>query len=395
MHLHSATQAILLSICFLSQSLPTRAQSKPPPHPTAMDEELGEAQGLMPTPSSPPKGPQATSVINSETPLWRWRLYGLLDWRLVERTTPRQSKSQDSGANAEAGLSLDGPLGNQTTGFFAARIKSQADEKERIQGVHFDQGGLRWRPRDHFVFVIGKERNRRAPGMIIAPSDFIHTNQSLPGMQEELSGVWLGRIALQKEDYSVDFVALAFGHENTQGMPTDDSKINGFVVRLFRRGIWSGFDLGLDFGQVDNQNRLGFFAQTIFAQVWKAYYEAGIRQVKDQEHGYGQLLGMSYEGISDVSIRAEYNEKNQHFDLALPLLQDDRLLITSLQARELNDIFNANYSFLRSLESKIFAHIIRFEWLADDHQILGASGIQIYPERPFKNQFTIDWRYNF
>lgn len=365
-----------------------------PPQPGTSD-ELGEAEGLAPSAAPGAANGLEQSASQAPTsPNWRWRAYGLIDHRLVETSGARASKAS-YGVNAEAGLTADVELPKHNQVYVDALLASEEEAQGRQSRAYLNQGGWRYRPHDKVLLVLGKERSRRAPAVMVSPSDFIHSNQSLPGMREDRSGVWLARATWQDQEFSMDAIGLLCKQENDQGLPRTEEGTRGQALRLFRRNLWSGFDLGIDLGRADDRTQAGTFVQTIFGKVWKTYVEAGFKQQDAGPAARSALIGLSYEGVDDWSLRLEQLYKNQQWLMPLPPLKDQRALILSLQGRELGDAINVSWSLVQSLEQHAYAHITRLEWLASDHQILGLSGINLYPERPFKNQISADWRYNF
>jgi hypothetical protein len=342
------------------------------------DEILEEATGLEPSlpPPPPPSPKQELSDVLS------WRAYSLVDWRL--RQTPKER--ENFGPNFDAGLTLDyKPRGY--IGFFAEGRGVYDDEAEKGLGA-LDQGGVRLRPMDQLVFVVGKERSRRSPGLIISPSDFIHSAQAVPGMREVRSGVWLGRIAWQTTDQSADLIALPVSEVGDTGFPTERSKYYGSAARYFARfpGL---FDVGFDIGQIDDDFKTGAFVQTIFLQSWKIYGETGY---DDRSAASSHLFGVGYEGSSTYTARAEYYSKDAGFPAPMPMLTESSYLILSGSAMNWRDIFNFTETLIHSIEKAQYLNLMRAEWLANDFQTVGFTLAHLSPRVPFHWQLLADWK---
>jgi hypothetical protein len=352
----------------------------------ALDGDLEEAAGLEPRNMQDEDPP-----IPSGQSWLRWRGYGLIDYGFLK--VPQQDSYQEIGPEGELALSID-ITATPTLNFFLEQRTIVAKDGGTADSVHglWEQGGVRYRPLDSLLLVVGKERNRRSPGLIVSPSDFIHTNQNLPGLREERSGVWLARAAWQGKDQSFDLMALPVTVENSQGMIADESEYKGTVARYFGR-LGSGWDLGVDYGQFREHGRAGFFLQTLIADVWKVYAEAGF---DSQTEAYSTLIGGSFEGSSDWTLRAEWYQQDENWVPTLALLQQSDYLILSLSLIELWDRFNLTPTILQSLGRHHHqAGIFRGEWLLDQRQVIGLTFLSMNPERPFAWQASLDWKINF
>lgn len=352
----------------------------------AQDENLEEAAGLEPRTMQ-----DEEQLTPSEHSWLRWRGYGLFDYGF--RKVTQQDTYQEIGPQGELALSID-ITAAPTLSFFLEQRTTMEKDGRSAESVHalWEQGGLRYRPVDSLVLVVGKERNRRAPGLIVSPSDFIHSNQNLPGLREERSGVWLARAAWQGKDQSFDLMALPVTVENSQGLIADESEYKGTVARYLGR-LGSGWDLGIDYGQFREHSQTGFFLQTLLADVWKVYAEAG---VNSQTEAHSTLVGGSFEGSSDWSLRAEWYQQSENWVPTLALLKEPDYLILSLTVIELWDRFNLTPTLLQSLGRHHHqAGIFRGEWLVDQRQIVGLTFLTMNPERPLTWQANLDWKINF
>jgi hypothetical protein len=350
-------------------------------------QELEEASGLE---SQVPRVEEAEALAS--LPAWlRWRGYGSLDYGAGKTT--QQSSLQERGPHGEIALAVDITAAPSLSFFLEQRTQAegQARSLERVH-VFWEQGGLRYRPLDSVLFVLGKERNRRAPGLIVSPSDFIHSNQNLPGLREERSGVWLARAAFQGSHQSFDLMALPATLENEQGMIAEGSTYKGTVARYFGR-LESGWDLGVDYGDFQDFSQAGLFVQTMLAEVWKVYAEGGYHS---QDNTYNTLLGGSYEGSSDWNLRLEWYQQGEHWRPTLVLLQDQNYLILSVTAIELWDSLNLTPTLLQSLEAQNHqAGIFRAEWLMNQRQVAGLTFLSFNSEKSSAWQLNLDWKFNF
>jgi hypothetical protein len=350
-------------------------------------QELEEASGLEP---QAPLSKDAETFAS--TPTWlRWRGYGALDYGVGK--SARQDRPREDGPHGEIALAFDVAEAPTLTFFLEQRTQAEAEGRalERVHAL-WEQGGFRYRPLDSFLFVVGKERNRRAPGLIVSPSDFIHSNPNLPGLREERSGVWLARAAYQGPHQSFDLMALPATHENEQGMIGEGSRYKGTVARYWGR-LESGWDLGVDYGRFEDDSQAGLFVQTMLAAVWKVYAEGGYRSESDAQ---STLLGGSYEGSSDWNLRLEWYQQDEHWRPSLFLLQDRNYLIVSLSVMELWDTFNLTPTLLQSLESQTHqAGILRAEWLMNQRQVAGLTFVSMNADTSSPWQLNLDWKINF
>jgi hypothetical protein len=358
----------------------------------AQDEELGEAVGLEPAVPDPENQPGGATVAETKDKIGatslgdslRWRAYGLIDWR--GRHTLGRDKLATNGPNAEVGAAVDAALTPRLAVFTEGRGLYD-DESEHTYGI-FDQGGLRYRPTDELVVALGKERNRRAPGMIVSPSDFIHSNAAVPGLREERGGVWLGRLSWQTQVQSADLIALPVARQRESGLPAADNEYAGTAARYFRR-LPAGIDLGLDVGQLDDDMKAGAFLQAIAAQIWKVYAETGYDEATESS---SHLAGIGYEGSGTYSLRVEWYGRDESWVPPSPLVADRSYVIASAAAAELLDRFNLTDTVVRSLDSESHFNVARAEWLVSDRQVAGAALIHLEPALPFRWQLIADWK---
>lgn len=353
------------------------AQGLPPSAPA--DDDLGEAQGL------PPSGQAQPAEGRSED--LRWRAHGLVDWRF--RQQPRRDGTEEDGPNAELGATLDAALPEAFSAFVEGRALYEAEVEpgdEHVAGT-LDQGGVRWRPQDRLSFALGKERSRRSPGLMVSPADFLHTAQNAPGLREERGGLWLARASWQTERQTVDVLALAGDIEPEEA--------GGAALRYFRR-FDSGWDLGLDVGRLDDESKAGAFAQTIAWQVWKVYAEAGYDGATETR---SHLAGVSYEGSSDYTLRAEWYGKDQEttrrpgggLDMST-LFHGKSYATFSASALELRDRFTLTETFVKSLGDGTYGNLFRLDGLIGDRHVAGATLIHAGIRGMEQRQLIVDWK---
>lgn len=350
-------------------------------------QELEEASGL----DAQVPGPEDAETFPSSPSWMRWRGYGALDYGVGEKS--RKDGLQEEGPDGEIALAVDLVAAPTLSFFLEQRTQAEAEGRS-LQRVHvlWEQGGIRYRPQDSFLFVLGKERNRRAPGLIVSPSDFIHSNPNLPGLREERSGVWLARASFQGPQQSFDLMALPVTLENEQGMIGEGSRYKGTVARYFGR-LESGWDLGVDYGQFEDDSQAGIFVQTMLAAVWKVYAEGGYHS---ENEAHSTLLGGSYEGSSDWNLRLEWYQQDERWRPSLLLLQDRNYLILSLSVIEVWDLFNLTPTLLQSLDCQDHqSGILRAEWLMNQRQVAGLTFVSMSADKSSAWQLNLDWKINF
>lgn len=347
----------------------------------AAEDDLGEAVGLDSSTPATDLNAQAAGESSSDL---HWRAYGLIDWR-AKRIEQRDNYVMN-GPNIESGASIDFKPSTSLTLFTEAR-GFYSDEEKRYAGV-LDQAGMRLYPSVDSVLALGKERNRRTPGLIVSPGDFIHANQSVPGMRPESGGVWLGRLAWQTETQSADLIALPVSRQSATGMPADDSQYAGTVARYFRR-LPSGFDVGVDVGEVEENIKAGAFVQTIAAQIWKFYAESGY---DDLSASASHLVGIGFEGSTTYSVRAEWYGRAAVWAPPSPMFTDLSYTIVSVGAVELLNRLNITDTLVRSLDTSHYFNLARAEWLVSDLHVVGITMTHLESGQPFRWQTTADWK---
>jgi hypothetical protein len=372
---------------------------------TAQDQDLEEAQGL------PDEKPTLDKNEGLRLPEgWSERSYLWLE--ALSRKEARGDWDEVKGPNGEASLTLNYKNNSGFQSFLDGRGVHNSDPKND-QGI-LEQGGLRYQATEKILVTLGKERSRKAPGLIVAPSDFLYAQENLPGQREQRAGIWQGKIAWQESHRSLEILALPFDRLKENGLPDQDARWEGWAARAFYQ--FENFDVQLAAGHVDDDWHEGLSTQGIIG-AWKLYAEAGWN-----EEMRSQLGGVEYQGIDKWSFRAEYYHQDPlvtREDLQ-KLWQLSRLMnaklpansasfrpflrenyaIASVSALGLDDRWNAFATFLRGVDDRGYLGNVRGEWLVDDHQVLGFSLLgfsegdqQQYALRPFDRQLSLDWKF--
>jgi hypothetical protein len=172
-----------------------------------------------------------------------------------------------------------------------------------------NQLGLRYRPLDKLVLTLGKERNRRSPGLVFSPSEILHPSQQAPGLREDRTGLWLARLSYQIPILTVDLIALPVKQMRDNGFPDKDSSPKGAVLRGYIQK--SGVEISGSVGLIDKELQSGAYAQGFLVKSLKLYSEWGYREkqrllnrpIADFQ---SWLVGWSFEGIDKLQLRMEY-----------------------------------------------------------------------------------------
>lgn len=334
--------------------------------PVFADEDLGEAVPLEAAAGSSSAESRGAPAESRE---WQARGYGLAranwakmpPWNQVARSIPDFEASAVATWKPHPNLTLFGDG--------RATYVESAKKSDKF----LDQAGVRFRPHDNVTLAVGKERNRRAPGLFISPSDFLHSRQALPGLEEDRSGIKLVRASYQSENITSDALLL---------------EDNDYAARTFLRV--KGVDLALDVGRVESKNRLGASVQKIFANAWRAYAETGEADGSAPSH----LFGGGYEGFEKSMLRVEYYRNGQSSTTtAVPALLSDRdYAIASGSTTMDDDLVTMTQTFIRSLDHDLLAAVSRVECVASDRHVFGATWIRL-DEKTW--QGSIDWKVSF
>lgn len=371
----------------------------------AQDDDLEEAQGL------PDEKPLAEKPEGLSLPEgWSERSYLWVE--ALSRKAARGEWDAVKGPNAEASLTLNYKNSSGFQGFLDGRALHNADPKDDLGVV--EQVGLRYQATEKVLVTLGKERSRKAPGLIVAPSDFLYAQENLPGQREQRSGIWQGKIAWQESGRSLEVLALPWDRVNENGLPDDDAKWKGWAARGFYQ--FTNFDIQLSLGHLEDRWHEGLSTQGIVG-AWKLYAEGGWSE--DQR---SQLAGLEYQGLDKWSFRAEYYHQDpllsreelqklwrlsRLLDVSGPVNSGnfrpflrENYAIASVSGLGLDDRWNLFATFLRGIDDRGYLGLVRGEWLVDDHQVLGLSLLAIsegdqqqYALRPFDRQASLDWKF--
>lgn len=384
--------------------------------------DLDEAVGLSEeTEASSPSADVPTLGAPSFSKM-RWRAYFLLEG------------AQSSGGNDDrftfpnSQMSLSADYEMQRNNFVVMDVLGSYEAKAHAASSYINQAGFRGQALERVQYFVGKERNRRSPGLIVSPSDFLFSSSSLPGQREDRNGVWLGRLSYQAIAGSFDLFFLPVQAETAVGLPESNQNSSEAAVR----GLYQlqSFDLNVMMGRYRGISRVGFSGQTLVANAYKIYIEIGTQEEHSIYNGSKKsypvqsLLGVGYEGSQDFTLRFEYFENGQGLNseefaqmmrmrtmfpsrfggatsLSTPFVRQ-KFLIASLSLPELQKKYNITASGVGSLEDDSALGILRFEYLAGDRFIVGLSQTQIsgqdgsqYQYRSFDSQTMADLRFSF
>lgn len=361
-------------------------------------DELGEATGLAPSLNVEPLDANPT----------RHKFRGYL--RLQGTRTQTRQATIDSGADTEIVVSYLEK--SNPSPFLDGRVSIES--RARTTGGKLDQAGLRTQLTESWSLAIGKERNRRSPGLIISPSDFIHSRQNLPGTPEERAGVWLARISHMVANRGIEFVALPFRYEKDNGIPDverssvhlDAERPAGFVVRSFART--AGFDFAIDAATLLDHFVAGANIQRVSSGGWKSYVEAGW---KSDTRTPDFLAGAGYEASSDWTGRVEFYHHGSGLDrdgirhMTSPptsIFPRRDYVIANITFPDLYDRFNLIETWIRGIEDRGWINLTRAEWIAGGAHVAGFTLMHIsrnphtqFERRPFDWQAEADWKISF
>lgn len=351
----------------------------------------------------------APAAASSLERSYRYRGYALAEWSsLIPDNYALKIRDQSlteinaSGSMAFAnGLHVFGDL----TGTYHFRDESGE--------VLLNQAGVRYAT-DSWEFLLGKERARKSPGMVVSPSDFLFPNDSLPGMREQRAGVWMARASWQLPGHTIDALYLHNLAVNDQGFPDNDQTRSGAALRYFRQS--TAFDVGMNYAVIDGEHAAGGWAQTYIRKTTKLYLDAAYRE---SEQILNQtvpdvtkvLIGANYEGYSDGLFRVEILANNRGLDGTVAVAPGtvnifgvlDSVFyrrwygIASVQFSDLwkESVFTLNH--IRAFEYSEWIWMARYEIPLTRHQAIGSmfglfhkmAGI------PDATLATLDWKYTF
>jgi hypothetical protein len=315
--------------------------------------------------------------------------------------------------NAEASMSLEAKLLNRYI-LFADAIADYSDQDKKSQ-IFVNQIGMRGQFAEKIQWAIGKERSRRAPGMLISPSDIIYSQSNLPGQREDRHGVWLGRLSFQEITESYDIYVLHVDSEWQNGLPKSKQGASSFAARVFHQ--FANVDLSLSIGKIQNINKIGLAIQGLIDNVYKLYTELGTQEYSllpigiKKQNPYQTLLGFGYEGSDTFNIKFEYLNNGQGLTQAefkqvqLPFMVPfarQKYILINLVFPEIRKRYNIIGTSIVALEDNANLRLLRGEYIATDQLLLGASLLEIggdsnsqYSHRNFDSQLNIDMKYTF
>lgn len=340
---------------------------------------------------------------------------------------PRYSGMDRSNAIGEGNLVLTWSPALWFSAFGDGLIVAQIPAST-AQGV-VAQLGLRFKPADQWSITVGRERNFRAPGMLVNPSDFLHPAQTVPGQRMQRAGIWSVRGSYTLQTFNIDALFLPFRDLDAGGIPlsvaTEDL---GFALRSF--GSIAGFDLGLSSGFSDRAWQIGTSVSRYVIKRVELHAEAGYRAAS----GGRALVGTRIDVGSTGALTAEgyFNGTGMGSDqwtLMSPLILAQARLaastasssalsgaatsqlnlfprqwyaIASYTVSDILNIFNASFSTVLSLEDLSGLGIARWEWLVSGRStlallVLGLWGSDSgqYGARSVDGRAGLEWRTSF
>ncbi|MCB0418094.1 MAG: hypothetical protein KDD39_10610 [Bdellovibrionales bacterium] len=338
----------------------------------AEDDDLVEA----PVIESPSEAPVSSSSANDN---FRYRAYAFAEGRWRYSDTTRTS--QFEGPYLEADATLDYKASDTLRLFFDGMANYSQYTNSGLFSLN--QVGVRVHAGE-WVFAVGRERNRRSPGLFVSPSDPLHTNPTLAGPREIRTGEWIARVSHQAALHSTDVFYVPFRTLTKEGFPNESPR-GEFWLRHFHKV--GPIDLDLSGGRLDGKWRGGLSALGFLASVWKFYGEFGYRE----GDVWSALLGAAFEGNDDFSVRTEFLYSSTASLTPVPLPRG-WLWIVNVGFPEVADRFNFYLTGIQSLESSITVGLLRAEWLANNHNTFGTSFL-LSPSRDII--WSADWRYSF
>lgn len=376
-------------------------------------DKIEEAQGLSDELSLPAK---AWTAANEKLRLRSYLLFTATDKPPSQYNLPKAEASLTSDYKTDSGMT-----------FFIDGIVDYYDLNHRTQ-TYLNQLGLRYQFHSQLAAAIGKERNRRSPGIVISPSDLLFAQAQLPGQLEDRRGIWLGRLSYQLPKSSYDLFLLPLDSMSEFGWPTSDSKYQGTLARTLQQ--LENLDVSFSIGEIDHIHKAGIAGQGVWSKVYKLYYEGGYSEkytsvLGTESQGATQhLAGLSYEGDGDWSIKAEYffngqglepNEFERYRSLILLAPSNavragdtafsflrKQYAILSVSGMDLANRYNLFLSVIKSLEDASNLELLRAEWLINDQLVTGITGIFLnggtetqYFLKSFSQLYQIDLKYSF
>ncbi|MCB0406415.1 MAG: hypothetical protein KDD51_16655, partial [Bdellovibrionales bacterium] len=310
---------------------------------------------------------------------FRYRAYAFIEgrWRYADRTRTAQFEGPY--------LEVDATIDNKVTDTFKVFFDGMANYSQYSNSGLFslNQFGLRFHSGD-WVFAMGRERNRRSPGLFVSPSDPLHTNPTFAGPREIRTGEWIARLSHQAATHSTDVMYVPFRTLTKEGFPDETPRAEVWLRHFHKIGP---IDLDISGGRLDGKWRGGLSALGFVASIWKVYGEFGYRE----DSVWSTLLGTAFEGSDDFSVRTEFLYSSAASLSPVPLPKG-WLWILNVGFPEVADRFNFFLTGIQSLESAITVGLLRAEWLVTGHNTFGTSFL-LAPTRDLI--WSADWRYSF
>lgn len=341
---------------------------------------LAEDDELMEAPQVSGGARQAAPAGASGDQRFRYRAYAFVEGRWMRSYLT--GAGQFNGPYLEADATVDYKASEQWK-LFIDGMAYYSRYTSSGTGV-INQIGVRFHPHEDWVLAVGRERNRRSPGMFVSPADFLHTNPALAGPREIRTGEWIARASHQTANQSTDFIYVPFRTLTLEGLPGESVRAEGLVRHFHKLGP---IDLDLSAGYLDGKAKAGASVLGFVWSVWKLYAELGYHS----SPLWSGLGGVAYEGSDDFSIRAEifYSSQATLTPVALPGGWSG---IVSVVFPEVWDRFNFYLTGMAGLSSNVAVGLVRAEWLVNSRNTMGSSFLSA-PTGDL--QWTLDWRFSF
>lgn len=287
----------------------------------------------------------------------------------------------------------------------------------------FAQAGLRIQPTETISLAFGRERNFRAPGLLINPSDIIHPSQNVPGQRMQRAGVWLARASYQTRPLTIDAMFLPYNNLTANGLPFEtESKDFGGVGRLF---LVTGIgDFGVTGGYFNQLWQLGTFYSSYLVRKLETHAELGISQSQRARALIGSRLDIG--SSSSFTLEGYFNNRGlskDEFEAGLKKTTTQSVstqafsgsatasfnlfprrwyTIASVSSTDILNLFNLSLSEVLGLEDFSSLTFFRWDWLVSDQSTLALLLIAIhgprdgqYGARPLDYRWGAEWRINF
>jgi hypothetical protein len=351
--------------------------------------------------------PAATLLEESKTKFEnRTRAYLLIEvnQKKSEQKTAIREDTRIYFPNAEASITTE-VKATEKLSVFADGIGNYSDENKN-SSEFINQLGVRGPVDSNWQWAIGKERNRRSPGMLITPSDIIYSQSNLPGQREDRRGVWLSRLSYQDTVRSFDIYLMPVDNEWGNGMPRPEQGRVGLAFRIFQQ--LENLDLSLSIGKVHNLSKVGLSFQGLIDNVYRLYSEFGYQESSklpnnaEKSKPHQNLFGVSYEGSNDFRVKVEYLLNGQGLNPMMSSFLRQKNLLLNVVFPEIKKRYNIISTAITSLEDSSSLQLLRGEYITNDHLLAGFSVLEIsgksgsqYYYRNFNRELTFDFKFTF